>query len=89
MELVLSVGLAAVIGYAASAIINKERGVDAGDIVAGVAGSLVFGIAARAIGEQQGNLPDFSVKSMVGSLIGAVAVILIYNAVKNKRSPRV
>lgn len=88
MELIIGVGLAAIIGYVASRIINKENDVDPMDIFWGVAGALLFGFVARAIGEQQGNLPDFSVKSLIGSLLGALAVILIYNAVKKRRTPR-
>ena len=89
MELIIGVGLAAVIGYVASRIINKENNIDPMDIFWGVTGALLFGIVARAVGEQQGNLPDFSVVSLVGSLLGALAVILIYNTVKRRRRPRI
>ena len=50
-----------------------------GTIVLGLVGSLVGGFLARLIGDNDG-------VGLIGSVIGAVIVLLIYNAATNRRA---
>jgi uncharacterized membrane protein YeaQ/YmgE (transglycosylase-associated protein family) len=50
-----------------------------GTIVLGLVGSIVGGVVAGAIGDDDG-------VGILGATIGAVVVLLIYNAVTHRRS---
>ena len=50
-----------------------------GTIVLGIVGSLLGGFLARLIGDNDG-------VGLIGSVIGAIIVLLIYNAATNRRA---
>lgn len=56
-----------------------------GTIVLGLAGSLVGGFLADLISEEEG----FSTAGLIGSIVGAVIVLLVWRAVVGRRRSRV
>ena len=84
MLILAILGFGALVGALAQFILGREgRGVDWGmAIVAGIAGSFVGGLLASLIA---GDGLDLRPSVIIGSLIGAIIITVIWRAMKNKR----
>jgi uncharacterized membrane protein YeaQ/YmgE (transglycosylase-associated protein family) len=70
-------------GYLASRIVNKEGEGMFLDIVLGIVGAFIGGVIFRALGSQ--GVTGFNVWSIFVAFIGAVALLVIYHAVRGQR----
>jgi len=60
-----------------------------GTIVLGVVGSLVGGFLGNLLFKHSGNRFDLSFAGLLGSIIGAIIVLLIWRAVSSRSGTRV
>jgi uncharacterized membrane protein YeaQ/YmgE (transglycosylase-associated protein family) len=80
----LLVGLIA--GFLARAIVPGDDSMSVGaTIVLGIVGSLVGGLIIDALFRSDGEDAGFGPAGLLGSILGAVVVLFIYNAVTGQR----
>lgn len=80
----LLVGLIA--GFLARAIVPGDDSMSVGaTIVLGIIGSLVGGLLIDALFRSDGEDAGFGPAGLLGSILGAVVVLFIYNAVTGQR----
>jgi uncharacterized membrane protein YeaQ/YmgE (transglycosylase-associated protein family) len=71
-----------VLGLIASKIVNKTGAGFFLNIVFGILGALVGGFIFSALGA--GGVTGFNLYSMIVAIIGAIVVLLIYNAISGR-----
>jgi uncharacterized membrane protein YeaQ/YmgE (transglycosylase-associated protein family) len=71
-------------GFIASKIVNKTGQGFFTDIVLGIVGAIVGGIIFSALGV--GGVTGLNLYSMVVAVIGAIIVLVVYHAVRNRRA---
>ena len=74
--------LGLIAGFIASKIVNKTGSGMLTDIVIGIVGAIVGGFIASALG--LGGINGFGIWSILLSVLGAVIVLIGYNAVSNR-----
>ena len=80
----LLVGLVA--GFVARAIVPGDDSMSVGaTIVLGIIGSFVGGLIVDALFRSDGEDAGFGPAGLLGSILGAVVVLFVYNAVTDRR----
>lgn len=83
----LVIGLIA--GFIARAVVPGDDSMGIGATIAlGVVGSLVGGFLADVLFREDGEDRGLSPAGIIGSIIGAIIVLLVYNALTHRRSVR-
>lgn len=81
------VGLIA--GFVARALVPGDDSVGVGTtILIGIVGSFVGGFLADVLFRSEGEDQGLSPAGIIGSIVGAVIVLLIYNATTSRRAVR-
>jgi uncharacterized membrane protein YeaQ/YmgE (transglycosylase-associated protein family) len=83
MGIILWIIFGALVGWVASMIAgtNREQGA-IGNIIVGILGAFLGGLAARAMGI--GDITGFNIGSFLIALVGAVVLLFIYKAVRGR-----
>lgn len=84
MGIISWIVLGAIAGFLANMVIGGNEGV-LGTILLGIVGAVVGGYVAQAV-LHKGDVTGVNVESIVIAVIGAIAVLLIWRAVRSRRT---
>ena len=84
MGIISWIVLGAIAGFIANMVIGGNEGV-LGTILLGIVGAVVGGYVAQAV-FHKGDVTGVNVESIVIAVIGAIAVLLIWRAVRGRRT---
>jgi len=83
MSIIGCIVIGLIAGFIASKIVNKSGAGLVFDIVPGVVGAIVGGLAFAQFGAS--GLSGFSIPSMLAAAAGAIIVLVIYHLVRGRR----
>lgn len=84
MGLIITILLGALVGYLAAHIMGRREGFVA-SVLIGILGAFLGGLISRALGVGDQSALVLDISNLLWALGGSIVVVLILNAVQNRR----